>query len=431
MLNEAHLQTLLEKALAGQASDEELRTLVEALQHDENLAVAEEITALLSKRSADYLLPGEERIAKLADEILKADKLSAAQPLPARRKAPVVALWKKIAAAAIIVGVAITAFYLWQINRQPVDAVTGNMEKKQDDVNPGNNKARLILADGSIVVLDSIANGTLSVQGHTRIAKQQDGQLSYSVVETEPADNNTSGPLFNTVAVPRGGQYQLILADGTQVWLNAASSLRFPVSFTGNERIVELEGEGYFEVAKDAARPFAVRTKRADVQVLGTHFNVCAYPEEDWKATLLEGKVQVVSRQSATGPKDSFRSNETVQQPAILKPGEQAIIAAQSAQSNQPSSNLSRPGILVQTADIDEAIAWKEGYFQFNNASVIAIMQQVSRWYDVDIVYKDSVSRARFNGRVNRAIRLSGVVNALKQGGINCTIEQNRLLVYP
>lgn len=431
MLNEAHLQTLLEKALAGQASDEELRTLVEALQHDENLAVAEEITALLSKRSADYVLPGEERIAKLADEILKADKLSAAQPLPARRKAPVVALWKKIAAAAIIVGVAITAFYLWQINRQPVDAVTGNMEKKQDDVNPGNNKARLILADGSIVVLDSIANGTLSVQGHTRIAKQKDGQLSYSVVETAPADNNTSGPLFNTVAVPRGGQYQLILADGTQVWLNAASSLRFPVSFTGNERIVELEGEGYFEVAKDAARPFAVRTKRADVQVLGTHFNVCAYPEEDWKATLLEGKVQVVNRQSATGPKDSFRSNETVQQPAILKPGEQAIIAAQSAQSNQPSSNLSRPGILVQTADIDEAIAWKEGYFQFNDASVIAIMQQVSRWYDVDIVYKDSVSRARFNGRVNRAIRLSGVVNALKQGGINCTIEQNRLLVYP
>lgn len=422
MLNEALLQTLLEKALAGQASDEELRTLVEALQHDENLAVTEEITLLLGKRSADYVLPGEERTSKLADEILKADKLPAAQPLPARRKTPVLALWKKMVAAAIIMGVAVTAFYLWQINGRPADALTGNTEKKQEDVNPGNNKARLILADGSIVVLDSIANGTLSIQGHTRIAKRKDGQLSYSIVEAATADNISSGSLFNTVAVPRGGQYQLILADGTQVWLNAASSLRFPVAFTGNERIVELEGEGYFEVAKDAARPFAVRTKRADVQVLGTHFNICAYPEEDWKTTLLEGKVRVVgagSRQLATG-------NETAQQSTILTPGQQAIIAAsQAAQSKQSSS------ILVQTADIDEAIAWKEGYFQFNDASVTAIMQQVSRWYDVDIVYKDSVSRARFNGRINRAIRLSGVVNALKQGGINCAVEQKRLLVYP
>ncbi|NII29771.1 FecR family protein [Pseudoflavitalea sp. X16] len=429
MLNEAHLQALLEKALAGQASDEELRTLVEALQHDENLAVTEEITALLSKRSADHILPGEERTTKLADEILKADKLPAAQPLPARRKAAVVALWKKIAAAAIIVGIAVTAFYLWQINRRPADAVTGNTEKKQDDVNPGNNKARLILADGSIVVLDTIANGTLSVQGHTRIAKQKDGQLSYSSIETAPA-NNAAGPLFNTVAVPRGGQYQLILADGTEVWLNAASSLRFPVSFTGNERIVELEGEGYFEVAKDAARPFAVRTKRADVQVLGTHFNVCAYPEEDWKTTLLEGKVKVVSGEwsvvSGKPAMDPANRREFRQQAeAILEPGQQAIISSLSSPSNQSSS------ILVQTADIDEAIAWKEGYFQFNDASITAIMHQVSRWYDVDIVYKEAATRARFNGRINRAIRLSGVVNALKEGGINCTIEQNRLLVYP
>ena len=427
MLNEADLQVLLERALAGQASEEELRTLVDALQHDEQLAMTEEVAAFLSNRPADYTLPGEERMSKMADAILEADKLSTVQPLPVRRGAPVVALWKKIAVAAIIVAVAVTSFFLWQMKTQPAEAVAGNTENKQEDVDPGNHKARLILADGAVVVLDSIANGTLSVQGHTEIAKRHDGQLSYSSIKTAPTHNEPLAQLFNTIVVPRGGQYQLILSDGTQVWLNAASSLRFPVSFADNERIVELEGEGYFEVARDAARPFAVHTRQADVHVLGTHFNVCAYPEEDWKTTLLEGKVSVKSQAgSRKSDPNSSTSDFKPQTSVILKPGQQAIIAAsQPAQSNQSSS------ILVQAADIDEVIAWKEGYFQFNDASVTSIMQQVSRWYDVDIVYKNTVSKGRFNGRINRAIRLSGIVNALKQGGINCAIEQHRLLVYP
>lgn len=424
MSQEAHLQGLLQKALAGQASDEELRWLVEELKRDENLELTEEVTALLASRSTSYTTPGEERANSMVNAILNADKLTGAEPLPVQQpKAPVFALWKKITVAAAIVAVAIAAFYLWPTNKQTGTELTDNNPSQQQDVDPGHNKARLILADGTVVGLDTLANGALQVQGQTRIAKQKDGQLAY---ETAPAGNNTitANPLYNTVVVPRGGQYQLILTDGTQVWLNAASYLRFPVEFTGGQRVVELEGEGYFEVAKDAARPFIVRTRPADVRVLGTHFNVCAYPEEDWKTTLLEGKVRVDA--VATNP---VNNKEPQQAGAILAPGQQAVIAMQPSISSQ---SIKSPKIQVQIGDVDEAIAWKEGYFKFTNASVKNIMQQVSRWYDVDIVYKDTAaSRAQFNGSINRSIKLSGVVNALSAGGIKCTIDQRRLLVNP
>ncbi|WP_315822723.1 FecR family protein [Paraflavitalea speifideaquila] len=222
------------------------------------------------------------------------------------------------------------------LNKKPFNGVTGPQEVVKGDINPGNNKARLILANNSVIVLDTLANGALAQQGNTQISKCDNGQLSYTTTETTPNTNSTTALLFNTVEVPRGGQYKLILADGTEVWLNAASSLRFPVAFTGNERIVELDGEGYFEVAKDAARPFTVRTKRADVQVLGTHFNVCAYAGEDWKTTLLEGKV-AAKRNAAQ---------------ALLTPGNQAILAV-----NEETFRI------VPNADLDEAIAWKEGFF--------------------------------------------------------------------
>ncbi|MBO9566078.1 MAG: FecR domain-containing protein [Niastella sp.] len=426
MSQEAHLQGILQKALAGQASEEELRWLVEELKRDENFEMTEQVVALLASQSAGHTIPGEERANSMVDAILNADKLTDAPPLPVQQpKAAVLTLWKKVAVAAAIVAVAIAAFYLWSTNKQTGTELTDNNPNQQQDVDPGHNKARLILADGTVVGLDTLANGALKVQGQTRIAKQKDGQLAYETTPDNKSSNNiTANPLYNTVVVPRGGQYKLILTDGTQVWLNAASYLRFPVEFTGEQRIVELEGEGYFEVAKDAARPFIVRTRPADVRVLGTHFNVCAYPQEDWKTTLLEGKVRVDA--VATNP---VNNKESQLAGAILAPGQQAVIAMQPSISSQ---SIKSPKIQVQICDIDEAIAWKEGYFHFSDASVKNIMQQVSRWYDVDIVYKDTAAgSAQFNGRINRTIKLSGIVNALKQGGINCTIDQRRLLVNP
>ncbi|AXY73207.1 DUF4974 domain-containing protein [Paraflavitalea soli] len=406
MLNEAQLKDLLDKALAGKASEAELRSLADALKEDEDFVVTDQIAAVLGSQSTQHVLPSQQRVAQLADQILSADKLAAYTASAAPRQAPLIALWKKIAiAAAILAVVATISFYFLQQKKHPqTPPITHTESNIRGDVNPGNNKARLILADGSVVDLDSVAKGLLSLQGRTQISKCTDGQVSYLADDNAPKEIAGAAVLYNKIDVPRGGQYQLILSDGTQVWLNAASSLRYPVAFKGNERVVELEGEGYFEVAKDAARPFSVRTTRADVQVLGTHFNVCSYAGEDWKTTLLEGRVAV--------------KQQAVQ--ALLKPGNQAILV-----NNNEKLNL------VSEADVSEAIAWKEGYFQYNDATIPAIMQQVSRWYDVDIVYKDTVSKRTFNGKIKRATRLSGIVKALKEGGINCAIDANRLLVYP
>lgn len=405
MLNEALLNELMEKVLAGKASEEELRLLADALKRDADYEVTEQMASLLSKQQTAYALPDEARVAMLADKILEADKLSAISSLPLQPKTRSIAWWKMTAVAAAVILAVTATWFLWPAKKQTAGGeLTGTPTNKNTDVNPGNNKARLILANGTIVGLDTAANGTLTVQGQTRISKCNDGQVSYISTETTPKENSKEVALFNTIEVPRGGQYQLVLSDGTQVWLNAASSLRFPVTFTGQERIVELDGEGYFEVAKDAARPFSVHTRDADVRVLGTHFNVCAYAGEAWKTTLLEGKVVVK------------HNSEQI----TLMPGNQALLA-------NKEENIR----LIPDADTYEAIAWKEGYFKFNHAGVGSIMHQLSRWYDVDIVYKDTLNRPRFNGQINRNIRLSGIVNALKQGGINCTIEQNKLLVYP
>jgi transmembrane sensor len=436
MSNEAQFQQSLEKALAGQASEEELRWLVEALKRDEHFEMTEELAAILASRNTGIPTPGQERANSMVDAILGADKLPADQPLTIQPATPVFAVWKKIAVAAVILAVAITAYYLWPTAQTQKAGLSENQSNQQQDVNPGNNKARLILANGSSVMLDSIANGTVQVEGQTRIAKQAEGQLAYEAANNTAGNHPATAVLYNTIVVPRGGQYRLTLADGTRVWLNAASQLRYPVAFTGDDRIVELQGEGYFEVARDASRPFFVQTNTADVRVLGTQFNVSAYAAEDWKTTLLEGKVSVMS------PDDSHRSDQDKQTdnpehrksgfrfdpPVILQPGQQAIITGLA-----PSPTSSQfPNISVKKADIDETIAWKEGYFHFTDASVKNIMQQVSRWYDVDIVYKDTAAgNARFNGRIDRNIRLSGIVNALKQGGINCSIQQQRLLVYP
>lgn len=407
MLQETRLKELLDKALAGNASDAELRELTDALHSDADLSVTQQIASLLHEpaTSAAYPLPPADRIAAMSDQILAADKADAeapAQPAPLR----VIGLWKRIAvAAAFLVMVSIVIFYLAG-NHQP-SATSGpvvSTDPKPIEIKAGSHKARLILADRSEVVLDTAANGVVSVQANMRVFKDADGKIAYTV--DQPASNYTGAKevLFNTIAVPRGGFYQLSLADGTLVWLNASSSLRFPVSFVGAERLVELEGEGYFEVAKDASRPFIVRTGEADVKVLGTHFNVSAYTAETWKTTLVEGRVEV---------KNSHDQ-------ALLKPGNQAIV-----------DNGAHHFRMLTDADLQEATAWKDGYFQFNEAPVISIMQQVSRWYDVDIEYKDSLPTSHFNGRIDRGIPLSGVVNALKQGGIKCAIDRNRLVVYP
>jgi transmembrane sensor len=267
-----------------------------------------------------------------------------------------------------------------------------------------------------VIVLDSAANGALSQQGKTIVLKKQDGQLIYQ----SQHNGNQDAVAWNTISTPRGGQYQVVLPDGTKVWLNAVSSLRFPAGFTGKERIVELTGEAYFEVkpltpkGENEKMPFVVKIVTPDgngaqIKVLGTHFNINAYDDEPMiKTTLLEGSVKV----SAIGNRQS----------AMLKPGEQVSISQ--------SSQLSQP-IPVQTADIEEAVAWKEGRFVFNEASVETVMREIARWYDVEIVYAGKVPAEKFEGEIPRNSNIQEVFKILELSNVHCKIEGRKITVLP
>jgi transmembrane sensor len=307
----------------------------------------------------------------------------------------------RIAAAASIIGLILLGTFFW-FNRDEQREVSQTEVRKngyKNDVLPGGDKAILTLADGSTIVLDDAQNGALTQQGNTKVIKLG-GKLAY-----DPAGSGSTEVVYNTISTPRGGQYQIELPDGSQVWLNAASSLRFPTAFAGKERRVEISGEAYFEVAKNRSMPFVVRVNGAEVQVLGTHFNVMAYQEEDVvKTTLLEGAVQFVSGNSTS----------------LLKPGQQ--------------SQLTKEGKVkvVSGIDVDEVMAWKNGMFHFENVDIETIMQQLSRWYDVEVVFKSKNTREQFVVEMPRSSKLSDVLRVLElTGDIKFEIEGKKVIVSP
>lgn len=267
---------------------------------------------------------------------------------------------------------------------------------------PGSNQAVLTLANGKSITLNDKANGVITKEAGVVITKNSDGLLQYTV--TPDAES-----AINTISTPRGGQYQLILVDGTKVWLNAASSITFPTKFNGKEREVKITGEAYFEVAKNTKMPFKVRSKHQLVEVLGTHFNINTYEDELLdKTTLLEGSVKI-SRLSA-GEIEIANSK-------VLKPGQQAIVDANKLQ------------ILVSDADEDEAIAWKMGYFKFNRSDIQTIMRQVSRWYDVDVEYKGEMYTDLFGGKINRSKNVEEVLRILKMSEVNVSIKGRTIII--
>ncbi len=273
------------------------------------------------------------------------------------------------------------------------------------DLPPGGNKAVLTLADGSKIVLDDTKRGKIAKQQNVVIDKTQSGQLVYTV---DDAIKNAGKPVaanliaFNTIATPRGGQYEVVLPDGTKVWLNAASSLKYPTTFTGSERRVELTGEAYFEVAKNAARPFFVTASGQTVEVLGTHFNINSYfDEKAIKTTLLEGSIKV-----------SDGKNK-----AVIKPGQQSII------------QFINNSIIIRDADTEEAIAWKNGKFLFNYTDLQTIMRQLSRWYDVDVEYQGTIAPKHYSGHISRNVPVSQIFQVLKTSGINFTISGRKIIV--
>jgi len=308
-------------------------------------------------------------------------------------------LWKKITAAAAILLLSIIGafFYL----NQPEKPFKKVVQKRplHNDILPGGNKAVLTLANGKTIILDNAHTGILAKQGSTDIAKTKDGQVIYKAPTDTRNDQNIA---LNTISTPTGGQYQVVLSDGSKVWLNAASSLRFPAVFKGKTRAVEIRGEAYFEVAKNAAMPFLVKTGRSVVEVLGTHFNVMAYDNESFvKTTLLEGSVKV-------------RSGNSVD---FLKPGQQALLNAQGQTK------------IIEDVDVDDETAWKNGLFQFKDAGIETVMRQAERWYDVTISYEGKIPVKQFTGRISRNVKISELLNMLKFFGVNFKIDGRNITV--
>jgi ferric-dicitrate binding protein FerR (iron transport regulator) len=308
--------------------------------------------------------------------------------------------YRMLQAAAVLLCL-LTGSWLLFSNRsgehaRPATPVTAAPVK---DVAPGGNKAVLILANGAAVLLDSLHNGLVARQGNVHITKLN-GALRYK----QEKDGHVGVVLYNTVITPRGGQYALVLPDGSRVWLNAASSLRFPTAFTGKERTVELKGEAYFEVAPNSTMPFRVMVKGMDVKVLGTHFDIMAYADEPAiRTTLLEGSVEVLIGEER----------------ALLRPGQQARVSSEGG------------GIRVAAADVTEAIAWKNGLFLFHHTDIREVLRQLSRWYDIDIGYEGEVS-ANLNGMIARNTRLSSVLRMLElTSKIRFTIKGNRIVAAP
>lgn len=313
--------------------------------------------------------------------------------------------WRLPAAAAILVLAGLAVYFKFFSNQQPAAPVTvKNIPAPViQPLKPGGNKAILTLANNSQVILDSAANGVISTQGNILVEKLHNGQLVYSINGRRLDEHDEA--FYNTITTPRGGQYQVTLADGTAVWLNAQSSIRFPVVFTGSERRVEITGEAYFEVAKNTAMPFIVKTTASTVEVLGTHFNVNAYDDElSVKTTLVEGKVKVTSAAS--------------RQSEFLLPGQQSDIT----QNGAIAVNLH--------ADTEEALAWKNGRFQFKSADLKSILRQLQRWYDADVEYRGNVAGTRFTGQLPRTDDVTKLFEKIElTGEVRFKIEGKKIIV--
>ena len=337
-------------------------------------------------------LTSEENIQKTMQWYASLDEEKAKQrfkkriPFQRERKGIVSFSFITVAASVLII-IGIASFFIWQKNNQTGKQI--NTAVVINDALPGKDKAILTLAGGKKIILDSTAPASIE-EGKIII---KDGIISY---ETEPSEI----PTDNLLTIPRGGQYTLVLPDGTKVWLNAESSLKYPTAFNGSERRVVLTGEGYFEVTKNKEKPFIVESSGNMIKVLGTRFNINSYGDENvFTATLVEGSVQIA------------RGNNQ----KILKPGEQAKIAGNK--------------IDVVSVDTYEATAWKDGVFVFRNSPVHAIVNQLARWYDLDVEFRDAVDK-HLNATIKRDVPLSKVLHYLQETGeMHFKIEEKKLIV--
>ena len=308
--------------------------------------------------------------------------------------------WRRYFAAAAIIGLLALTGILWWAKRKVVSDSTIAVNVYKNDVKPGGNHAVLTLANGAHIILDSVGKGNLVSQGGAQLIKVDSGNLAYKAMAS---DSNAVS--YNTLTTPAGGQYQVTLSDGTRVWLNALSSIRFPATFVKSGlRSVDLTGEAYFEVAKDKRRPFQVNANGVEVQVLATEFNVNAYPDEpSIKTTLVRGSVRLAT------------ANATL----LLRQGEEGQTTG--------TSGL----LLDKNVNIDQTLAWKNGKFSFEGANIRTIMRQIGRWYNVEVHYQGDPGDNLFDGQIGRDLNLSEVLTGLSKSNVHFKVVGNVLTVLP
>lgn len=400
---------LFQRYLDNDCTPEEVTSLFQFFGKEEN---EEQLRSFISQQlelKTDHEVSQQKNNEQLLDAVftrikkaINSDGKAGTRVIPLYRQR-----WFRVAAAAVFIFLlSSTAFLLFRQNKEVAIAHNENKIHEIEDIAPGNNNAILTLDDGTTILLDSAANGTLAQQGNTNVLKIN-GQITYHE-ESKKALN--ARPVYNTITTANGNQYRLVLTDGTKVWLNAASSIRFPASFTGNERKVEITGEAYFEVAKNAKKPFKVFTSSslgnqggAEIEVLGTHFNVNTYSDEpEIKTTLLEGSVKI-------------RKAGQVQ---MLSPGQQALITSKDIR-------------IKENVDLNQVMAWKNGYFLFNNTDIYTLMRQVARWYNVEVSFSGKITQDGFSGKISRDVPLSQLMKILELNDVKVKRVGRNVVIIP
>lgn len=386
-MDKENISSLIEKYVTGSATDEERDELLSwyrSFDHDQVEWPIEDNHDDIQERLDRVLLNLKEKHFRSRSTAKNGRRLAYA------------------AMVLFVLGFAIF-FYLYSGSFSNTKLLSG--QQSVDAILPGGNKARLTLSDGAIIELNDEQTAEVLWDKGSSILKNDNGELVYTAYRESSASKEDNEIVYNTLETPKGGQYQVLLPDGSRVWLNAESSLYFPTDFVGTTRKVELRGEAYFEITKNADMPFVVSIEEIEIEVLGTQFNVKAYPDENnIYTTLVEGAVRVSS------------DNQHI----VLKPGEYA------------DYDRSIGYVQVGSADKEASIAWKNGYFIFNNEDIRSIMLMLSRWYDVDVEYKGQMEDKEFTGRITRRSQISEVLKMLElTGTINFETKGRRIVVMP
>lgn len=399
------LKILIERYLDESISAADKALLANMLEEEKH---AERFKALLEEelKSRRFELEPDESTGlairqQVLQQIHEESGMEQASVVPVRRIRP----WYWVAASTVILAGAAALYFSMNntVQQSPVPVASA-------DIPAGREGAILTLADGSQLVLDSMKNGKIADQNGSSI-HLSNGSMSY-----QPKDGAGNQIVYNTMTTPKGRQFQFTLPDGTKIWLNAASSIRYPTSFNAKQRQVYISGEAYFDVAKDVSKPFIVSVdKKAEIQVLGTAFNINAYSNEgDIKTTLEDGMVKVKNLSPAIA--------ETVNRELVLKPGQQAVVSA----GNNPSS----PAItLEQDVDMDKVTAWKKGIFNFEGSSLVQVMKELERWYDIEVMYEGKPPAIRFYGKMGKDLSLKDLLEALDKSKVKFELNGKTLIV--